>query len=723
MLLNIKPAMINTCLQATFLIVLLVATARTKNETTLHLLTLLPAGDAESLLPAAELAVDKINARDDLLPGYRLKLIKADSDMCNETSITESYISFVKYVESDEPINLVGVTGMICTDVTKAISPLAGHPDIDLLQISAGAPPPIFTNERDYPGLYHVVSSSATHNDAVLALMNESHWRNITFFSDLTDIDHIGTAEDFITKISTTYRTDLDLETHEVVTLKSAMSMFSMKALRTPIVYLSVTKEEAQQLLCEAYLNGSVWPRYRWIFRNRRVEDFKDFVCGDDSTAMMKALENVFLINYKLEPNSTNETLVSGYTYEEYQCQLGNNTNVYSNALHDSVWALALALNNSLDLHDYGPGKSNITSVIESNLQTVNFSGALGRIYFKGNREAETTVEILQVMNGTAVKIGYYSPQFQMLNLVSRPQGIPFIRKGLHPAFPIVTFVLVGMVVYTNTVILLLYIYNWNKPTIKATSPRLGILIFIGCYFLCGGPLILGIREYVDAFGELCQAEFWLQALGYQLIYGTLLFRLVRIYRIFVHTFTLPGRFWFDWPLLAMILLTFLGIAFLHVLWTAIAPLETIKMFEVSNATTFILFCSGPDYYVWYTIHVTYIWVTVTLVVVFSYLTRKVKIKNFQDTIQVNLFVLLSFLALTWCFAYSSTFASAGDIMFAYTFEVLPYIITPTICNLILFAPKLWTASFQKRVYLAHKLVEKLKYSNIPSQPSKSTII
>ena len=48
-------------------------------QTVLHLLTLLPRGNiADSLPLAAELAVDKINARDDLLPGYRLELIAAD---------------------------------------------------------------------------------------------------------------------------------------------------------------------------------------------------------------------------------------------------------------------------------------------------------------------------------------------------------------------------------------------------------------------------------------------------------------------------------------------------------------------------------------------------------------------------------------------------------------------------------------------------------------------
>ena len=176
-----------------------------KNDTSsvLHLLTLLPDGDvADSLLPAAELAADTINAKDDLLPGYRLELIAADTELCNETLITESYISFVKYVASGGPFNVVGVTGMTCATVTQTISPLAGRPDVDLLQISAGELPPTFTNVQAYPRLYRVISSSAVQNDALLALMDAFEWRRISTISDSSLIDHTGTANDFITKVN-----------------------------------------------------------------------------------------------------------------------------------------------------------------------------------------------------------------------------------------------------------------------------------------------------------------------------------------------------------------------------------------------------------------------------------------------------------------------------------------------------------------------------------------
>ena len=722
-----------------FLLTIACGTVRAiiQDETTLHLLTLLPPGNvADSLLPAAELAVDKINAKDDLLPGYRLELIAADTEKCNETLITESYISFAKYSAPNGPFNVVGVTGLTCATVTQVISPLAGHPEIDLLQISAGTAPPTFTNMHNYPRLYRMVSSSAVQNDAVLALMNEFQWKRISIISDSTLIDHTGTAHDFITKVIQDPR--LELVSQEIVTPRSVFPAFTRTISNAAkIIYVSMTAEEACQLLYAAYEQGRIWPTYVWIFRNLRVEDFR--MCNNDSTAILEALENVFLINYKLETSSPNAPLVSGDTYEEYRQEyqrlLVNGPtaeNAYANALHDSVWAYALALNNSLgtltsqDLKHYGLGKSNVTSIIESNLKTLNFLGALGHVYFTDKRETETTVDILQVnSSGNAVRMGYYdphSPNFTLQFPVEKiPDDFETVRLKLNPVAPIITLVIAGTTITTNTVVLLLYISYWNKPTVKASSPKLGILILVGCYFLSGAAVTLGLREYIDEFGKMCQAELWLQAMGYQLIYGTLLMRLLRVYRIFVHTFSLPGKFWFDWPLVITAVTTVLGIAFFHLLWTTVAPFATmVEEFADPPFIHRILVCDCPNYLVWSSIHLVYLWTTFLLVVIFAILTRGVKIEKFRDTVEVNLFVLLSFLTLVVCFAYSYTLIQVLIIEGAFTFELLPYLITPLLCQLILFAPKLWVAKSEKRVYLAHKHVVKSRYT-VPRQVSRTS--
>ena len=114
---------------------------------TLHLLTLVPLGKTvglshhppchrgEELVSAAQLAVDKINMRDDILRNYKLELVPANTETCNQSLVTEALENFVRHVTGD--LDIVGVVGLVCSTVTQAVSPLAGRPGIGLLQISA----------------------------------------------------------------------------------------------------------------------------------------------------------------------------------------------------------------------------------------------------------------------------------------------------------------------------------------------------------------------------------------------------------------------------------------------------------------------------------------------------------------------------------------------------------------------------------------------------------
>ena len=690
-----------------------------ENVTVLHLLTLLHPGDvADSLLLAAELAVENINARDDLLPGYRLETIAADTEICSGTLITQSYISLVKHV-TEASFNIVGVTGLTCASVIQAISPLAGRPDIDLLQISAGAAPP--ANVGAYPRLYRVISSSAVQNDALLELMEAFQWRKISILSDSTLIDHTGTADDFITKVNR--NPELELISQEAVPPRSVVPAFYNTILSAAkIIYVSMTADEARELLCEAYKQGTIWPTYVWIFQNLRLDDFLIGTNWCENVTMLDLLENSILLQYRTEPNYLNSTLVSGQTYNEYRDQyqqrLGvniTNQDVFANALHDSVWAFTLAINQSLqnftseDLQYYGLGNRKLTSVIESNLKMVNFSGATGQVHFNENRESDTEVNIFQVKNGTAVPIGCYNPHSQNLTLHLPPETMfpkddfERIRLKLHPAMPIVTVIVVGLLVVVTTIILFLFLYEWNKPAIKATSPYLSLLILAGCYLLYGAVTILAMREYIDNFGELCQALLCFDVVGMLLIYGTLFVRLLRVCRIFFCVFHKPGKLWSDWSLFIVVLLIVMVAAIILILWATMDPLLTIKIqffipFVDPPHHAAILFCDSNYYYAWISVlYYVYLASIVFFVGILAIFTRKIKMASFRDTKEVSMFIFISIAALTICFAYLTIFAEVGIIEAAYTFEVLQYLPVAILCKVFLFMPKIWAARSQKR--------------------------
>ena len=727
------------------------APADTPNAT-LHLLTLVPLAKTavpsyqppchrgEELISAAQLAVDKINMRNNILPDYKLELVPANTETCNQSLVTEALGNFVRHVTGD--LNIVGVVGLVCSTVTQAVSPLAGRPGIGLLQISAGAISPVFTSEEEYPHLYRMIPSSAVYNDAVLELMATFQWRRISMVRDTILIQHTTTADDFVNKIEGRNESEL-VFLGEVSPTFPTSPVKNLLPNAAKIIYASVTATEAHELLCESYL---VWPEFVWLFHDLSFEELTESTENCNNDTMLRAVEGVFLLQYRLQPNP-NTMLVSGQTYSEYFIELHNCTaktpeNIlyqpddsqqplyagpemyakccqHANALHDSIWAFALALNN-LTSAEFGSelDKSNVTTLVERNLKAVRFSGALGDIAFSDEREVVTIVDIFQMREGKMIHVGHYNPLTGNVTVLYQLSAIPKDDFGERDEPPssllIATLFLAAVMFVFTTVVLILFIYNWNKPSIRATSPSLSILILVGCYMLYIGCLCAGLRELMDFkyFGSSCLAQLSFCVIGMQTIYSTLFMRLLRIYRIFFFIFKKPGKLW-STP--AMFVFTFIpvSVAILAMtLWSVLDPIESkmLREFEPTHDPPRYRireFCRSNALNIWLSVILYGVnGVTVVAVVVLAILTRKVHLECFKDTKHVNVFVYSTVLCLcTWTpYLHVITLNAENHIAVAsYIIGVYPYFVVPFFCKLFLFIPKIWSARNEKHRKLAKR--------------------
>ena len=133
------------------------------------------------------------------------------------------------------------------------------------------------------------------------------------------------------------------------------------------------------------------------------------------------------------------------------------------------------------------------------------------------------------------------------------PQPIDFVL----PISLLILFYLVGGALFlliTTQMALLLYFRN--HKAIKATSPHLSILIFVGCYLLCfGGLLITTYGSFtfsvLATFLFVYVLAFVFIVNGTSLIIVTITIRLLRVYRIFMcaDQFHL-GKCWKNVPLI-----------------------------------------------------------------------------------------------------------------------------------------------------------------------------
>ena len=107
-------------------------------------------------------------------------------------------------------------------------------------------------------------------------------------------------------------------------------------------------------------------------------------------------------------------------------------------------------------------------------------------------REWQTTVDILQIRNGTTTQVGSYNPVTgqivydEDIKPIQDVQisDIPRIYKHLSLPAAVILLMVTGVCIIFTTIMLVLFIYYRKSAEIKATSLKLSLLTFVGCYLL-----------------------------------------------------------------------------------------------------------------------------------------------------------------------------------------------------------------------------------------------
>lgn len=645
------------------------------------------------ILPAANLAIDKINSDPKVLPGYCLELLKVDTGLCTPNFHIEALLNFVSQISRQDQ-HIVGVVGLFCTSVTQLISPLAGHSKFSLLQISGSASPVLYNRDK-YPYIWHMVPSSAVYVKTMLELMQHYGWRRVAVVGDRSiqgDPYHFHTTESFLLQAATYSNISHPLETTLIVSGPQFL-----KRLRTSgnkIIFVSVALKTALEILCLAYKEGLMWPNYAWILYDYQIDDFMFYsgeFCGIDSIA--HALEGVFLLQHKLS------LAESGMNHWNYSRE--NQTNVFSNSyakvLYDAMWQFTLALNNTIHLHSRNMSiEDKLLEDQEYFTQTVSYEL---NSKFWNNRELRTHINILQVIHSTVEPVGSFDSLSGQLSFDRNLSGevpndeIPRIYKFLPFAAVLFLSFVTGICIALTTIILLLFIYYRNAAEIKATSPKLSFFMFVGSYLLLGTTLaLIIISALVNRGWFICSTVSWSACLGINFIFATLLVRMLRIYRVFTY-FGKLGKRWSD-GVLCVAVLGIVGVEAVLLLVWSLTDAYTIQDVEIYKTTStepyyeVVQFCSSQHDKVWLAIALSEIGVLIFSVALLAYKTRKIPRKHFKDTKKVNSYIFMNILLICvamsqWWVLRTNNYPAASLITVYIGFGG-----SAVLCQILLFVPK-----------------------------------
>ena len=676
--------------------------ARDNTTQTLTLLSLVPFFDSRQdagwdrgieLLPMGRIARDEINQREDILPGYQLEVVEADSDACGYSVTRKAIVNFVSHaIGLNGTATVAGVTGLPCSTVTAMLSPLAGREEVSLIQMSM-ANSPALRDSSLYPHLWRTVSSSIVYVNATLALMDRFNWSTMSAIYDENGNYYYATARNLTSELrkneSRNVALDIAIDESEEY-IESAIDQIKSNGSR--IIFVSSTPLEAALVMCAAKQNGLISPGYQWVFHTHTLNTFLSnndkSVCTDQQ--MLTAMENIILLQWQLIPDDTNRIVYSGKSVKELQKLYSeelrslseeNQYRKYASEIefeeqqpwaypmYDEVWAIALALNKSLPdleekgltLADYHFGNKLVTQIVEDHLAALSFEGAVGHISFDRFHETVTTIKLFQVRNGTEKLIGKFS-MLEGLKLFNA-SDVQVVDDEFEEVYIQVSLAVRVILYLTNalmfsftTSLLILTICYRKSPVIKADSALLNSLVFIGCYLICvsslGGSCILEVAVDKNYYYEVfCNIHIWCWSIGLCLILGTNLVKLARIYQIFNNYLTDCGFLLTNSALFVYALLLGVYPAIILLVWSIYDILEyrQDRFFDLADnppQVEFIVDCNCRYYAAWLTAIYLYFAFMFLMLIIFAVRTRNIKINRFKDTKKVIFFVVLLTLTL-----------------------------------------------------------------------------
>ena len=565
--------------------------------------------DGHDIAPAAYLAVEQINNRSDLLSDYQIKVIRLDGG-CTVTERT--VIGLNKLACSCEPI--VGIIGPSCGTSALTVGQFTGREQFSMVTIHYGERN-IFGNRTIFPYAFGMLGSNFITIQAFTDLIVRNNWTKIILLHSEDDIDLKEVSNGIENNIKNIPGFDVVFTSpiyNNFIPLKEMRKSFAR------IIIVLTSAVSALHTLCLAYHEGMIFPKYQWVFKERFDYDFYElsfhyksieYNCTDRNINetvygsinlvwSAVSVDNV-RCNTDIGLTSTEYELAYKKQILEYMAEYGepSTETEWARGFYDAVWSLAFALNSSLGeinttLADIEPGSKLLAQTIGKHMLNINFQGISGRINFDAitgiNNAGDLNIYQFKEEKSSTLVGFYASGKLIMLN-DSMPQFVRsiFDEKSVQVnIFAAISFLIISVAtLFLAIPIHVINILYREHKTIKASSPNLNHIIFIGCYSTVLGNILLIITEAwqhtsTPSKSHICNIIPWFLGVGTSMIFGTVCTKTWRLHRIYASSkrvLRLNPKLLSD-PVLGALVVVFVAVDILLCsIWISIDPLTSTR--------------------------------------------------------------------------------------------------------------------------------------------------
>ncbi|CAF1122267.1 unnamed protein product [Didymodactylos carnosus] len=649
----------------------------TKRDRTLWIGGMFPqAGEwagGEACFPAALKALNEVNRRIDVLPGYYLNLSAYDTRCSPGLGTTILYeLLYNKTFGTNNSILML--LGPACSPVSTAVGEAAKM--WNLIVLSYGSSSPALSNRVRFATFFRTHPPATLHNPTRIKFFQLFNWKRIAILIQTEEVWQ-STAE-HLEQLAR--ENNIHVAVRQLFDNDPSHAISNLKKDDIRIIVGLFYEEKARKVFCKAYQQnyfgeGYVWWTIGWYADNWFLK-VNDIDCTEEE--MAKAVEGHFTTEIQMLTDSTQET-ISDITPQLFIADLNSTLRelfpykpvesvggyVEAPLAYDATWALALALNRSLtrtDLEKWSYDNLQMKNIMMEDMENTQFFGVSGFVKFdkQGNRMSKIVVE--QLRNGVYHRIARFDAQTGIIewlrkeekdgkrcwnykNNSSIERRPPFdqlqrsvqVQQISRPLYITMScFAALGLIFAIAC--LIFNIVHRKHKIVRQSRPQYNDCTLIGGLILLIDVFLLGADSQTtnpSRFVQLCHA--YMLAAGFSICYGALLAKLIRAYLI--STKKAMNNYFASFELYIIIGTLLIIDVIVFVIWALKDPLdftsEETREGPITNdvKTVYqIQQCRSKHHMVWIGLLYSIKGCLIVVGIYLSYETRNLKLESINDS-------------------------------------------------------------------------------------------
>ncbi|XP_055601301.1 gamma-aminobutyric acid type B receptor subunit 1 [Uranotaenia lowii] len=680
----------------------------------------------QACMPAAKLALQDVNEKEDLLPGFNLTLHSNDSEC--EPGLGASVMYNLVY-NAPQKLMLLAGCSTVCTTVAEAAKMW------NLVVLCYGASSPALSDRGRFPTLFRTHPSATVHNPTRIKLMQKFGWSRVAILQQAEEV-FISTVEDLETRCK-----DAGIE---IVTRQSFLSdptdaVRNLRRQDARIIVGLFYVVAARRVLCEMYKQQIYGRAYVWFFIGWYEDNWYEVNLKNENISctkeQMRMAAQGHLTTEALMWNQNNQKTISGMSSEDFRKRLNDalieegydiNHNRYPEGYqeaplaYDAVWSVALAFNKTMqklkemnvgkNLKDFTYTDKEIANTIYSAMNSTQFLGVSGVVAFSSQGDRIALTQIEQMIDGQYYKLGYYDTQADNLTWFNMekwdggkvPQDRTIVRRVLRtvslPLFICMSTVS-GCGIVVALVLIVFNIWHRHRRVIQSSHPVCNTIMLFGVIICLVSVILLGIDgQFVTAenYPKICQARSWILSMGFTMAYGAMFSKVWRVHRFTTKTKADLKKKVEPWKLYTMVTGLLTADFVILLTWQIQDPLqrrlETFPLEDPISSNDDVKIrpelehCESHNNSVWLGVIYGFKGLILVFGLFLAYETRSVKVKQINDSRYVGMSIYNVVVLCLITAPVAMVIASQQDA--SYAFVALAVIFCCFLSMLLIFVPK-----------------------------------